>query len=312
MLKINKIHHIIVATLLCFSFNAKAQQRYAQYDAYVEQYKDLAIEQMREHKIPASITLAQGLLESGAGKSMLAVRANNHFGIKCHTDWDGGRIYKDDDNRNDCFRVYKNVRQSYEDHSNFLKKSRYSRLYTYDIYDYKAWAKGLKACGYATSPTYAEKLIKIIETYELYRYDKGDGGSSHYNRNTGHSSQTAPAITYNHNHQAYIVNGIVCYRAQEGDNWDILSQELGVKKKSLLKYNECEDTFTQLAGMNIFVGKKKSKADKQTPSQWHRIRKGESMYSIAQTYGIKVKKLYKMNYKSPDFVPVEGDILKIR
>lgn len=292
----------VFALFFCVSLSVNAQ-RNAQYDAYVEQYKGIAIEQMKKHRIPASITLAQGILESGAGKSMLAVRANNHFGIKCHTDWRGERVYKDDDAKNDCFRVYKSARDSYEDHSAFLLRSRYARLFTYDIYDYKAWAKGLKACGYATSPTYAERLIKIIETYELYRYDRGD--ASHYVK------PETTIVGVNHNHQPMLVNDIVCYRGQEGDDWDILAKELGIKKKKLLKYNECEDTYTLLNGMNIFIKKKKSRAEKKYKGYWHRIRRGESMYSISQMYGIKVKSLYKLNFKDVDYVPVEGDILRV-
>lgn len=300
----NHLRYTLLAILFSSLFTANAQQRYPQYDAYVEQYKDLAIEQMHEHGIPASITLAQGILESGAGKSMLAVRANNHFGIKCHTEWKGGRIYKDDDARNECFRVYKSVRESYEDHSQFLKRQRYARLYTYDPLDYKAWAKGLKACGYATLPTYAERLIKVIETYELYRYDRGEGRKKH--------SHVDNTNYVNHNHQPYLVNDIVCYRGEQGDDWDVLAKELGVKKKKLLKYNECEDTYTQVVGMNIFTKKKKSKAEKKYKGYWHKVRRGDSMYSISQLYGVKIKNLYKMNFKDANYVPVEGDLIKIR
>lgn len=302
----NYLRYISLAILFSTLLSVKAQQRYAQYDAYVEQYKDLAIEQMRKHGIPASITLAQGILESGAGKSMLAVRANNHFGIKCHTEWKGGRIYKDDDSRNECFRVYGSARESYEDHSQFLKRQRYARLYTYDPLDYKAWAKGLKACGYATLPTYAERLIKVIETYELYRYDRGESGS----RRTHQPSQNVNYV--NHNHQPYLVNDVVCYRGEQGDDWDVLARELGIKKKKLLKYNECEDTYTQVVGMNIFTKKKKSKADKRYKNYWHKVRRGDSMYSISQMYGVKIKNLYKMNFKDADYVPLEGDLIKVR
>ncbi len=299
------LRHITFAISLCFALTSNAQ-RNAQYEEYVQQYKNIAIDQMKRYKIPASITLAQGLLESGGGKSMLAVKANNHFGIKCHTDWTGGRIYKDDDAKNDCFRVYSSAKESYEDHSKFLTRSRYARLFTYDPLDYKAWAKGLKECGYATLSTYAERLIKIIETYELYQYDTGKGGSHQ------HKPSANSGSTINHNHQPYLVNDIVCYRAIAADDWDILANELGVKKKKLLKYNECEDTFTQLEGMNIFTKKKKSRADKRYKDYWHRIQPGESMYTISQLYGVKLKSLYKMNYKSADYVPEVGDILKVR
>lgn len=144
------------------------------YQTYIDLYKDLAVEEMKRYKIPASITLAQGLLESSAGRSELARKGNNHFGIKCHG-WTGRKTYHDDDERNECFRAYENVFQSFEDHSKFLaKQSRYSRLFRLSIKDYKGWARGLKACGYATNPRYADKLIEIIELYKLYKYDYED------------------------------------------------------------------------------------------------------------------------------------------
>ena len=144
----------------------------AKYQNYFNQYKDLAIEQMLKYRIPASITLAQGVFESGAGYSDLARKCNNHFGIKCHG-WQGRKTYHDDDARNECFRAYDSPGQSYEDHSIFLVQSqRYRRLFSLKITDYKGWAHGLKACGYATNPAYAKKLIDIIELYKLDKYDK--------------------------------------------------------------------------------------------------------------------------------------------
>ncbi|MCR5242779.1 MAG: glucosaminidase domain-containing protein, partial [Prevotella sp.] len=142
-----------------------AQTRWnAQYQEYVDQWSSVAIEQMNRYRIPASITLAQGLLESGAGRSELAREGNNHFGIKCHNGWTGPTVYKDDDQRNDCFRSYKTARESYEDHSRFLVNGRrYQSLFSLKMTDYKGWARGLKAAGYATNPKYADRLIEIIE-----------------------------------------------------------------------------------------------------------------------------------------------------
>ena len=138
----------------------------------LDRYKDLAIEQMKKHRIPASITLAQGVLESGAGYSELARKGNNHFGIKCHG-WTGRTTYHDDDERNECFRAYDNVYDSYEDHSVFLVSSRrYSSLFRLNLKDYKGWAHGLKSCGYATNPRYAAQLIDIIQLYKLYIYSE--------------------------------------------------------------------------------------------------------------------------------------------
>ena len=143
----------------------------ADQEAYIERWKDEAIRQMVEHRIPASITLAQGILESGSGKSELSRKSNNHFGIKCHKGWEGGRTYHDDDRKGECFRVYDDARDSYHDHSLFLKRDRYASLFDLRIDDYKGWAKGLKRCGYATSPTYAKALIELIERHGLDRYD---------------------------------------------------------------------------------------------------------------------------------------------
>lgn len=316
----NFFRYTSIAIMLCVSVLANAQQRSAQYDAYIEQYKGIAIEQMKLHKIPASITLAQGLLESGAGKSDLAVRGNNHFGIKCHTDWTGGRMYKDDDAKNECFRVYSSARGSYEDHSVFLERERYARLFTYDPLDYKSWAKGLKECGYATLSTYAERLINIIELYELHQYDMDRSGTNRVDRpvvdNSNIYVNNVPnhdyVNSYNHDHQPMIVNNLVCYRAVTEDTWDMLANELGVKKKKLLKYNECEDTYTQLEGMNIFIHKKKKKAAIEYNDCWYRVGAGESMYSISQNFGVRVATLYKINYKTIDYVPVEGDFVLIR
>ena len=137
------------------------------YTAYIERWKATALAQQAQYGIPASITLAQGLLESGAGQSDLASQANNHFGIKCHSDWEGKTFRKDDDKRDECFRSYAKAEDSFRDHSLFLKRKRYEVLFTYDVKDYKAWANGLKACGYATDPAYPQKLIRIIETYGL-------------------------------------------------------------------------------------------------------------------------------------------------
>ncbi|MNJ99992.1 Exo-glucosaminidase LytG precursor [compost metagenome] len=142
--------------------------------SYIDAFKAIAIEEMNKYGIPASITLAQGILESGSGASDLAKYANNHFGIKCTSDWKGKAYYKDDDNRNDCFRVYKDPRESYKDHSEFLKRKRYAGLFELDKNDYRNWAIGLKNAGYATNPRYPDLLINLIDKYKLYQYDQSE------------------------------------------------------------------------------------------------------------------------------------------
>ncbi|MES2417562.1 MAG: glucosaminidase domain-containing protein [Bacteroidota bacterium] len=150
--------------------------------AYIDAFKAVAIEEMNTYGIPASITLAQGISESASGNSSLAKFANNHFGIKCTIDWKGKAYYKDDDKNNDCFRVYKDARESYKDHSEFLKRKRYSFLFELDKNDYKNWAKGLKTAGYATNPKYADMLISIIEKYSLFQYDQPETEKEKLNR----------------------------------------------------------------------------------------------------------------------------------
>jgi flagellum-specific peptidoglycan hydrolase FlgJ len=141
--------------------------------AYIRKYAPIAVNEMHQNKIPASITLAQGILESGRGRSELALKSNNHFGIKCHTQWKGERVYHDDDEKGECFRKYQFVETSYDDHSAFLtQRKRYSFLFNYDVKDYKNWARGLKKAGYATDKKYPNKLINIIESYQLYEFDK--------------------------------------------------------------------------------------------------------------------------------------------
>ncbi|SDG05867.1 Flagellum-specific peptidoglycan hydrolase FlgJ [Pedobacter terrae] len=140
--------------------------------SYIDEFKGVAIEEMNSAGIPASITLAQGILESGSGNSDLAKYANNHFGIKCTSEWKGKNYFRDDDQKNDCFRVYKDARESFRDHSEFLKRKRYSFLFQLDKNDYKSWAQGLKTAGYATNPRYPDLLINTIEKYQLYQYDQ--------------------------------------------------------------------------------------------------------------------------------------------
>lgn len=142
--------------------------------SYIDEFKSVAIEEMNAYGIPASITLAQGILESGSGNSDLAKYANNHFGIKCTSDWKGKNYFRDDDQKNDCFRVYRDARESFKDHSEFLKRKRYSNLFQLDKNDYKSWAQGLKQAGYATNPKYPDMLISTIEKYQLYQYDQSE------------------------------------------------------------------------------------------------------------------------------------------
>ena len=285
-------------------FQVASQKRYKIYEDYIEKYSPIAVSHMQKYKIPASITLAQGLLESGAGQSDLTKRSNNHFGIKCHRGWTGGRVYAKDDTPNDCFRKYRRAEDSFEDHSQFLVQgARYSFLFRLSPTDYKGWARGLQKSGYATDRAYANKLIKLIEDYELYRFDKKD-----YRRMS--SSTSGKSVAQHWKHQPYITHGLVYVIAVDGDTYAGIADEFNFKERDLLKYNEVPKGFPLNAGDIVYFEKKKSRADK--PYFEHEVVIGESMHSISQKYGVKVKNLYKMNKKNYEYVPVEGDVLKLR
>ena len=277
------------------------------YQSYIDQYKDLAIEQMLRYNIPASITLAQGLLESGAGRSDLTRNGNNHFGIKCHG-WTGRKVYHDDDEANECFRAYNNAKDSYEDHSRFLtKQSRYARLFTMPRTDYRGWARGLKACGYATNPQYANKLIQIIELYSLHKYDRATSYDK-FMANHSSTDKRAPDGTL-HTIKAYNTNYYLI--AIAGDTFKSLSKEVGISSRKLAKYNERNKKDVLAQGDIIYLKKKRNKAEKKYKRIPHTVRSGESMYSIAQLYGVRLKSLYDKNGLTPDYEIKVGDKIKV-
>ncbi|MDO5570710.1 MAG: glucosaminidase domain-containing protein [Bacteroidales bacterium] len=278
------------------------QQRSNNYEKYIHKYKSVAIEQQKKYKIPASITLAQGLLESGAGTGRLAQEANNHFGIKCH-EWSGKKIFHNDDALNECFRKYSDAHDSYEDHSLFLVgRDRYASLFRLSSTDYKNWAKGLQRCGYATDRAYANKLIKIIEDYELYQYD-----NVKFVRPS--SDKSFPAWYKPHN--VYVSNGLLYIIANQYDTFDLISNELGFSTRKLRKYNEIPKSYPLTKGDVVYLESKNSKVPKDA-DRFHTVDVGESMHTISQLHGIKVKNLYKMNNKKEDYIPQEGDILRLR
>lgn len=293
--------------LLLISTAAFAQRKNASYQKYIDKYSSLAVEHQRKYAIPASITLAQGILESGAGQSKLARESNNHFGIKCHSDWKGQRSYHDDDARGECFRKYRKVEDSYEDHSHFLAdRPRYASLFKLRITDYKAWAQGLQKCGYATDKAYANKLIKMIEDYELYRFDSGKGVKKVSAKEIEKQIKSEPK----HRRNVYKTHGLIYVQALNNDSFEKIAYDLDFKVKNLRKYNEVPEDFPLQPGDIVYLQKKKKKADK--PYYDHVVVIGESMHGIAQQYGIQIKSLYKMNKKDPEYVPAEGDVLKLR
>ena len=287
-------------------FGASAQRAVwnQRYQDYFDTYKDVAIEQMLKYHIPASITLAQGVLESGAGRSDLTRRSNNHFGIKCHG-WTGRKSYHDDDEKGECFRAYDSAYDSFLDHSLFLTNSqRYSRLFNLKKTDYKGWAKGLKACGYATSPTYASKLIEIIELYKLYRYDT-DHHIDKYQLEQVRRQGGIRRHVYEFNKNYYVI-------AKKGDTFRTIGSDVDVSYRKLAKFNERDKNDVLEEGEYIWLKKKRHKAPKDFKGYYHEVNAGESMYSIAQKYGIRVKYLYKMNDLDPDYIIRVGEPLRVR
>ena len=286
----------VLTIFVCLAL--QAQTRNKQYEDYIKKYRELAVDEMKKYHIPASITLAQGLLESGAGQSTLARKSNNHFGIKCGSDWNGKTVSHDDDARGECFRAYKHPKQSYEDHSKFLAgRPRYASLFKLKITDYKGWARGLKKAGYATNPRYADQLIDIIELYDLDKYDK-KGGLKWMKENPNP-------------HQPYIANDLVYIVVRSGDSWKSISKEFDISQRKLRKYNDLYKGYTLQVGDILYLEKKNKKAGKEHIV--HVLRAGESMYSISQKYGIRLKNLYKLNKMDvEDPAPEVGTILRLR
>ena len=284
--------------LMCAVAVASAQRRNQAYEDYIEKYRKIAVEEMERYRIPASITLAQGLLESGAGRSTLARKSNNHFGIKCGGSWDGRTVRHNDDAPNECFRAYKHARDSYEDHSKFLRTgARYAFLFRLKITDYKGWARGLKKAGYATDPHYADRLINIIELYNLDKYDQKGG--------------LKWAEEFPNPHQPYLANELLYVVARKGDTFKSLSKELGISRKKIRKYNELPKDYEFKGGEIVYLEEKRRRATKD--HIFHTVRPGDSMYSISQMYGIRLSRLYKMNKMKEDApAPNVGDVLRLR
>jgi LysM repeat protein len=298
-------------TIITDCLYAESRNAPSTYQTYINTYSDLAVKKQKEFGIPASITLAQGLLESGGGQSVLAQKANNHFGIKCH-DWKGATILHDDNKKKECFRKYTHAEESYSDHSRFLKeRPHYAELFKLNIKDYKGWAKGLQKCGYATDKSYADKLIKLIETYELYRFDSGAGHEE------APAGKPAPPPKKKESPKMLIairliqtMYGIPCVYAENDDTFNKIAAETNTKAASLISFNEAPGDFPLKKGEIVYLDKKKNKAGK--PYYDHVVKRGESMHAISQKYGIQLKSLYKLNKKKENYIPIEGDVLKLR
>lgn len=320
--------------------NLTPQQR------YVDRYARLAVEEMYRSGVPASITLAQGLLESGYGLSELAVKGNNHFGIKCHNSWTGAKMYHDDDSKGECFRKYDSVEESFRDHSDFLRyRDRYKFLFDLETADYKSWAHGLKKAGYATDPSYPAKLISIIENYELYRYDTGlPSGETAADISDQYAGKTKPTrndrkhkkdketvvpqsphmieqvqpydksslerFHFSLTRQLYSQNGVPFVYAIAGETYKTIAALYDLFPAEILKFNDASEDSELLPGTVVYLQAKKKKTPKGLDK--HVIDGKESLRDIAQRYGVKLSTLIKINDLPSDYNLKEGDIIKLR
>ena len=294
---------ILVMLLSLLSVSIDAQKEL--YTSYINQYMDMAVEQMARYRIPASITLAQALLESRAGTSPLAVSGKNHFGIKCGSSWSGPYMLVDDDAKDEHFRVYQSVKDSYEDHSRFLRvNGRYANLFSLKMTDYKGWAYGLKAAGYATNPKYADILIQLIEDYDLSKLDHFSDSRRRQKvmREEGNTE----------GHRVMMCNKNFYTIARQGDTFKSISKEMGVSERRLRKYNEVDRHYVLQEGDIVYFEKKQKRADKAYRGVYHRLKAGESLYSISQHFGMRLKTLYSINNLSSDYMPKVDDLILLR
>lgn len=298
-------------TISTLTLTAQSNHKFSTTD-YVERYKDLAVKEMKRTGIPASITMAQGVLESGNGNSTLARKSNNHFGIKCHNNWNGKKVYHDDDRRNECFRKYNTVYESYVDHSDFLiGKQRYAFLFDLKTTDYKAWAHGLKKAGYATDPKYAHRLIDIIEKNKLYLLDEDkvwkrkDGKKRRMTVGKDHF-----VIKPFNTHATAYNNGIKYIEVEDGDTFDAIAGEFGMRQWELYRYNDLPDNANIDSYRYLYIQPKKGRAHRK--HEFHVVKEGETLHYISQKYGLKMKKLLRFNHLKEGARLKAGDRLNLR
>lgn len=322
---------LLIAILFCtssvFAFKKITPQE------YIEMYKDDAIKEMHRSGVPASITLAQGMLESGYGNSALARKAKNHFGIKCHSDWNGATFKMDDDRKNECFRKYKSVWHSYRDHSDFLKgKKRYAFLFELKMTDYKGWCRGLKKAGYATNKKYASLLISMIERFDLNQFveklskrqkrkraeqqaeikakeeveikndpNRKDARSEEEGQDDFEISVGESEVLQSEHWVKYV-------KAKKGDTYFSIAKRNNISLKRLYKYNECNaDTVLQI-GAPIYLQPKRNRGTQVK----YKFVQGDNLYEISQRFGIKLKHLYRRNNYNWGYEPKPGEVVYLK
>ncbi len=290
-------------------------------EQYIAQFKEAAIADMKKTGVPASITMAQGMFESDYGNSALASIAKNHFGVKCHKDWGGDTYYMDDDAPNECFRKYNSVEESYDDHSNFLRtRDRYKFLFDLSITDYKGWANGLKQAGYATNPAYADKLIEIIERYNLQALDEGGTPQPIVDVKVEKNKEKKNVVNEDNKPirvkvtpRVKMLNGLATINnvpfvyVEKSDSYLKISKQYKLELWQILEYNEAEKNDILHIGDIVFLNPKKGRAEVET----YTVKEGETMYDIAQAYGVRQKKIYQMNNIVPGTALTAGQELKM-
>lgn len=311
------IKYILPVIALLLFATGFAQQRQFSREEYIQKYYQLAISEMERSGIPASITLAQGCWESQNGNSILATDGNNHFGIKCKSEWKGKKIYHDDDAKGECFRKYVHAEASYIDHSNFLMAgSRYSFLFQLDPKDYAGWARGLKQAGYATDPGYAERLIKIIEDFKLYVYDEYGANRQLASIKQEEEKPTStkalrhtntPSANNNATRKIEMRNGLRSIVVGEGDTYESLTKRFKLKDWQLYTYNDFGKGRQPRPNEILYIEAKYRKASKQ--QKQHITENGDTMHYIAQRYGLKLKPLLRRNRMDEGQEPAVGQIV---
>ncbi len=305
-MKQKTLHIVAISFLVLIQFNTYAQKTTRK--EYIQEYTNIVLEHQDIYGIPASIKMAQAIFESGNGNGRLATQANNHFGIKCKKEWAGETIYHDDDELGECFRKYNTDAESFKDHSEFLDGSaRYESLFSLDPMDYKAWAHGLKAAGYATNPKYADILITLIEDNKLYLLDQGkDIIFEEETPVVPEVDKTIPkhidldnytiSVSGHLGYKLYSNNGSEFIITENGDTFASLSNKLKMSEKKLRKINDMPNE--QVTANSIIYIKKKAKRV-NNGKLMHYVKEGDTMHSISQMYGIRLKNLYNLNRLQP-------------
>jgi Muramidase (flagellum-specific) len=301
-----------VIAFVCF-YNTAISQRIYSREEYIQMYREVAISEMYKTGVPASITLAQGCLESGNGNSTLSRRSNNHFGIKCGSAWTGKRVYYTDDAPNECFRAYNSAKESYLDHSKFLtSNSRYASLFKLQTTDYKGWSHGLKKAGYATSPSYGHDLIKIIEDNKLYVYDKviNIKQIDKYEQLRIADKNGSGRISSYSNRTIQRRNGLRTITVKANESMQSIANDLGIPVRDLYKYNDYPIRRRIHENEILYIEKKARKTAKGVKS--HIIEKGEDLHYLSQMYGIRLNILCRRNGISKNEKLSPGTVIFLR